>query len=88
MNVNWTSAATAKKVGKYGDYLIGGQGYTQGNFPALTVASSNAGATGANVQISALMGDGESLTPFIGNTQPGQIISIKVVSKFKNILEH
>jgi hypothetical protein len=80
VNVNWTSAATAKKVGKYGDYLIGGQGYTQGNFPALTVASSNAGATGANVQISALMGDGESLTPFIGNTQPGQIISIKVVS--------
>jgi hypothetical protein len=37
-------------------------------------------ATGANVQISALMGDGESITPFIGNTQPGQIISIKVVS--------
>ena len=26
------------------------------------------------------MGDGESITPFIGNTQPGQIISIKVVS--------
>jgi len=80
VNVNWTSAATAKKIGKYGDYFIGGQGYTQGNFPALTVASSNAGATGANVQISALMGDGEALTPFIGNTQPGQIISIKVVS--------
>jgi hypothetical protein len=44
------------------------------------VSSANAGATGANVEISALMGDGESITPFIGNTQPGQIISIKVVS--------
>ena len=80
VNVNWTAASTGKKVGKYGDYLIGGQSYTQNNFPALTVASSNAGATGANVEISALMGDGESITPFIGNTQPGQIISIKVVS--------
>ena len=80
VNVNWTSSTTNKKIGKYGDYLIGGQGYTQGSFPALTVSSGNATATGANVEISALMGDGESLTPFIGNTQPGQIISIKVVS--------
>lgn len=80
VNVNWTAAATAKKIGKYGDYLIGGQGYAQGNFPALTITSSNGSATGANVQISALMGDGESITPFIGNTRPGQIITIKVVS--------
>jgi hypothetical protein len=80
VNVNWTSATTAKKIGKYGDFFIGGQGYTQGNFPSLTVSSSNVTATGANVQISALMGDGESITPFIGNTRPGQIISIKVVS--------
>ena len=80
VNVNWTAASTGKKVGKYGDYLIGGQGYTQNNFPTITVSSSNVSATGANVEISALMADGESLTPFIGNTQPGQIISIKVVS--------
>jgi len=80
VNVNWTAASTGKKVGKYGDYLIGGQGYTQNNFPTITVSSSNVSATNANVQISTLMADGESLTPFIGNTQPGQIISIKVVS--------
>ena len=80
VNVNWTAASTGKKVGKYGDYLIGGQGYTQNNFPTITVSSSNVSATNANVEISALMADGESLTPFIGNTQPGQIISIKVVS--------
>ena len=80
VNVNWTAVSTGKKIGKYGDYLIGGQGYTQNNFPAITISSSNVSATGANVQISALMADGESLTPFIGNTQPGQIISIKVVS--------
>ena len=80
VNVNWTSATTVKKIGKYGDFFTGGQGYTQGNFPSITVSSSNVTATNANVQISALMGDGESITPFIGNTQPGQIISIKVVS--------
>jgi hypothetical protein len=80
VNVNWTAVSTNKKIGKYGDYFIGGQGYTQGNFPAITVSSSNVSATNANVEISALMADGESLTPFIGNTQPGQIISIKVVS--------
>ena len=80
VNVNWTSATTGKKIGKYGDFFTGGQGYTQGNFPSITVSSSNVTATNANVQISALMGDGESITPFIGNTQPGQIISIKVVS--------
>ena len=80
VNVNWTAASTSKKIGKYGDYFIGGQGYTQNNFPTITVSSSNVSATGANVEISALMADGESLTPFIGNTQPGQIISIKVVS--------
>ena len=80
VNVNWTATSTGKKIGKYGDYLIGGQGYTQGNFPTITVSSSNVSATGANVEISALMGDGEALTPFIGNTQPGQIISIKLTS--------
>lgn len=80
VNVNWTATSTGKKIGKYGDYLIGGQGYTQGNFPTITVSSSNVSATGANVEISALMGDGEVLTPFIGNTQPGQIISIKLTS--------
>jgi hypothetical protein len=78
VGVNWTASSTGKKVGKYGEYLIGGQGYTQGNFPTINV-SSTTGAN-ANIQISALMAEGESLTPFIGNTQPGQIISIKVLS--------
>jgi hypothetical protein len=80
VNVNWTATSTGKKIGKYGEYLIGGQGYTQGNFPTITVSSSNVSAANANVEISALMADGESLTPFIGNTQPGQIISIKVIN--------
>ena len=78
VNVNFTSTATGKKVGRYGIYPIGGVSYVQGNFPVLTI-STTSGAN-ANIQISAIMSDGEALTPFIGNTQPGQIISIKVLS--------
>ena len=80
VNVNWTATSTNKKIGKYGDYLLGGQGYVQNNFPSITVSSSNVSASGANLQIRALMSDGEVLTPFIGNTQPGQIISIRVLT--------
>ena len=78
VNVNFTATSTGKKVGRYGVYPIGGVSYVQGNFPVLTI-STTSGAN-ANIQISAIMSDGETLTPFIGNTQPGQIISIKVLS--------
>ena len=78
VNVNFTATSTGKKVGRYGVYPIGGVSYVQGNFPVLTI-STTLGAN-ANIQISAIMSDGETLTPFIGNTQPGQIISIKVLS--------
>jgi hypothetical protein len=78
VNVNFTATSTGKKVGRYGIYPIGGISYVQGNFPVLTI-STTSGAN-ANIQISAIMSDGEALTPFIGNTQPGQIISIKVLS--------
>lgn len=78
VNVNFTSTVTGKKLGRYGVYPIGGVSYVQNNFPVLTI-STGSGAN-ANIQISAIMSDGEILTPFIGNTQPGQIISIKVLS--------
>jgi hypothetical protein len=79
VNVNWTSSATNKKVGRDGIYLLGGQGYTQGNFPAITVSSSNVSATGANVEISTTMSDGESLTPFVGSDPPGAILGIRMI---------
>ena len=78
VNVNFTATSTGKKVGRYGVYPIGGVGYVQGNFPVLTI-STTSGVNG-NIQITSTMSDGEALTPFIGNTQPGQIISIKVLS--------
>ena len=78
VNVNFTATSTGKKVGRYGVYPIGGISYVQGNFPVLTI-STTSGVNG-NIQITSTMSDGEALTPFIGNTQPGQIISIKVLS--------
>ena len=78
LNVNFTATSTGKKVGRYGVYPIGGVSYVQGNFPTLTI-STTSGVNG-NIQITSTMSDGELLTPFIGNTQPGQIVSIKVIS--------
>lgn len=78
VNVNFTSTATGKKVGRYGVYPIGGVSYTQGNFP--TVSVSTISGVNANIEITSTMSNGEILTPFIGNTQPGQIVSIKVLS--------
>jgi len=69
--------AEDKKLGRYGVFPVGGQRYVQSNPPTLTI--DTAAGTGANIEVSALMSDGESLTPFIGNVQPGEIVSIRVV---------
>lgn len=57
---------------------VGGINYTQGSFPPVTVSTSS-GGSGANIAITALMGDGEVLTA-LTDSVPGQIISIKVTS--------
>ena len=80
VNVSFTSTATDRKIGRYGVFPIGGQRYDQLNLPTISVLSTNVSATGANVEITSLMGDGENITPFIGNVQPGEIVSIDVVS--------
>jgi hypothetical protein len=78
VNVNFTTTSTGRKIGRYGIYPAGGIGYTQDNFPTVTVSSIS--GVNANIEISSTMSNGELLTPFIGNTQPGQIVSIKVIS--------
>lgn len=59
VNVNFNHATTDKKIGKYGDYPIGGQNYTQSKLPTITVLSTT--GSGANLSMVALMGDGENL---------------------------
>jgi hypothetical protein len=78
VNVNFTTTSTGRKIGRYGIYPAGGIGYTQDDFPSVTVSSIS--GVNANIEISSTMSNGELLTPFIGNTQPGQIVSIKVIS--------
>jgi hypothetical protein len=73
----FTYSASNKKIGVYDRWPLGGYGYTQGNFPTISV-SSNTGL-GANIQIDSLAGDGEILTP-TGFTANGQIISIQVIN--------
>lgn len=77
VNTNFTHSTTAKKVGAFGRRVIGGQGYTEDKLPDVIVISTT--GTLANIAVSTIMGDGEHLTPK-GNTQPGQIERIDVVS--------
>jgi hypothetical protein len=64
-------------IGSLSRGIVGGINYTQGNFPNVTVSSSN--GSGANIAVTALIGDGERLAAFT-DTVPGQILSIKVTS--------
>ena len=64
-------------IGSLSRGVIGGINYTQGSFPTVTVSSTT--GTSANVVITSLIGDGESLTA-LTDTVPGQIITIKVTS--------
>jgi hypothetical protein len=65
-------------IGSLSRGVVGGINYTQGSFPTLTVATTS-GGSGANVAITALMGDGERLNA-ITDSVAGQILSIRVTS--------
>lgn len=73
----FTYSASSKKLGVYNRWPLGGYGYTQNNFPTVSVDSAT--GSGAIIQIDSLIGDGEKLaaTGFGAN---GQILSIKVVN--------
>jgi hypothetical protein len=73
----FTHTASSKKLGVYNRWPLGGYGYTQNNFPSISVSSTT--GSGANIQIDSLIGDGERLSA-TGFGANGQIISIKVVN--------
>jgi hypothetical protein len=75
VNVNFNYATTNKKIGKYGDYPIGGQNYDARKLPTITI-SSTAGSN-ANLTVSALMGDGENLLAQ-SDQNPGAILKIRI----------
>lgn len=79
VNVSFTRTSTERPVGLYFKNLLGGQNYDQTNLPSITVSSANASATGANVEIIALMGDGESVNSST-STVAGRVSSVTITN--------
>jgi hypothetical protein len=84
-NVNvafsWTDGTTYAnnyRVGSFARGLVGGTNYTQNVFPTVTVSTDSGGA-GANIAITSLMGDGESLEA-IADQIAGSITSIRLLT--------
>jgi len=75
VNVNFNYATTNKKIGKYGDYPIGGQNYDARKLPTITITSTS--GANANLTVSALMGDGENLLAQ-SDQNPGAILKIRI----------
>jgi len=66
----FTNSASGKKIGVFGRHPKGGINYTQNSFPSITVSSSG---VGANVEIDALVSDGEVILPTVIGL-PGKIL--------------
>jgi hypothetical protein len=69
-------SATNRRIGVYNRWPLGGYGYTQNNFPSITVSSST--GSSASVEINSLIGDNERLS-VDGFGANGQITSIQVI---------
>ena len=78
VNVAFTITGNNYSVGSYARGITGGVNYTQNNFPTVNVSTAF-GGSGANIAITSLMGDGESLTAIAENPK-GVIQSIKLTS--------
>jgi hypothetical protein len=79
VNVAFTRTSTERNIGAFDRFPVGGVSYTQGNFPTVTVLSANTQAANANVEIVALMGDGEEITANT-STVAGEIRQIRIVN--------
>ena len=79
MSVNsvFSSDSVEKPVRLYGLYLIGGQNYEQNKLPTVTISTS--GGSNANVQVEAIMGDGEQFTASIGSNVFGSITETIII---------
>ena len=84
-NVNvafsWTDGTTYAnnyRVGSFARGLVGGTNYTQNVFPTVTVSTDSGGA-GANIAITSLIGDGESIEAIADQTA-GSITAIRLLT--------
>jgi hypothetical protein len=81
-SASWSTISINKPIRKHGKNLIGGQGYTQDKLPTVTISST--GGTGASIEVTAIMGDGENLDPK-GTKRPGEIEEIIITNPGKAI---
>lgn len=84
VNVNFeffdsTTFANNIPVGSFAKGIVGGVNYVQDNFPLVTVVSRTGVGSGANVEISSLMGNGEDLNAFSDQVS-GQVLTAKLTS--------
>lgn len=79
----FTTTATGQKVRSYARYPLGGIGYEQENLPSVVVTSST--GANANVAVTAILGDGETLTASLGNKKFGGIEKITIVDAGKSL---
>jgi len=68
--------AVDRAIRKYGNFPIGGQGYTAKTLPNVEVSSST--GTGAIIKVASIMGDGEELLG-LGTKRPGEIEEISII---------
>lgn len=73
----FTYSASNKKIGVYDRWPLGGFGYTQNNFPTISINSVT--GSGADIEINSLTGDGEEISAQ-GFASNGQITSVSVLN--------
>ncbi len=73
----FSSDSVGKPVRLYGLYLIGGQNYEQDKLPTITISTS--GGSNANVQVEAIMGDGEEFVANVGSNVFGSITETIII---------
>jgi len=73
----FTYSTSDRKIGVQNRWPIGGYGYTQNNFPSISVDSST--GSGAIIQVDSLLGDNERLSVAGFGASNGAITSIQVI---------
>lgn len=79
VNVAWSSTSTNRSIGHYNRTYVGGTGYVQFYLPQAEVTSANPNASGAQIEVDAIYGDGDVYDPR-SIYAPGQIKTIRVLS--------
>lgn len=78
VNTAFSKSSTLRRMGVYNRYFVGGINYSMNAIPTVRVSSANAGATGANIRVTAVISGGQTLVP-TGNNTPGQITAIRIL---------